>query len=410
MTASQLEKLQAEFKTELFNNILPFWFQMKTEDGFVAALDNANQPIPGKPLGLIMVARLLWTYARAYGLYQDERHRELADHAKTVLIEKFADTENGGFYWTVDETGTALETKKQCYGQAFCIYAFSEHFEATGDEDSLVRARELFYLLEDKAWEPKSSGYLETFEADWTPLEKMRLGAEDLDAPKTMNNHLHMIEGYANLLRVAPNRETRNSCRRLLRVIKDKIILPDSPRFGLFYDMNWKLIDPVISPGHDIEGSWLLCEAAEIIGDEDLKSEFKALAKKMAQLVLDTGLESGSSVYDEFQPGENGSETKCWWPQAEGVVGFFNAYELTGEERYLKASQSIWDFIKAKFIDRENGEWFWGVHSDGRLMDKEKTGPWKSAYHNGRACFEMLTRIPKRQASGSEFEHPMSET
>ena len=226
----------------------------------------------------------------------------------------------------------------------------------------------------------------------------MRLGEGDLDAPKTMNNHLHLIEAYANLLRVAPEPSVKESCRRLLRVIADRIILPDTPRFGLFYDMDWNLLDPVISPGHDIEGSWLLWEAAEIIGDEDLKQEIRPLALRMAELVFATGLDTDGSVYDEIHHGQSGSETKCWWPQAEGVVGFYNAYELSGDTRYLDASKRIWSYIQEKIVDQEHGEWHWGRHSDGRLMNKEKAGPWKSAYHNSRTCLEMMARIAKISA------------
>lgn len=393
MDRTILETLEDSFRAELFNNILPYWARLKKDDTFEAALDNANQPIPGTPLGLIMVARLLWTYSRAYDLYEKPEHKELADHAKGVLLSKFEDTENGGFYWTVDEQGQPLETKKQCYGQAFCIYAFSEHFIATGDQNSLDRANALFAILEEKAWDFGKGGYLETFQPDWTPLEKMRLGAEDIDAPKTMNNHLHMIEAYANLLRVDRSDTVKASCRRMLRVIKDRIILSNTPRFGLFYDMNWNLIDNVISPGHDIEGSWLLWEAAEIIGDKDLEDEMRQLAIDMADLVEQTGLDGGNSVLYEFHAGTPHDGTKHWWPQAEGIVGYFNAYEITGDERYLKLSQKIWKFTQENIIDKENGEWFWGVNADGSHMDNEKAGPWKSAYHNGRTCFEMISRI-----------------
>ncbi len=396
MSSQTLSTFRTELKTELFDNILPYWSRLQTADSFISALDAKNQPVADTPLGLIMVSRLLWTYSRAYKLYGNEEHKKLANHAKLVLTTKFADTENGGYYWTLGEDGQPLESKKQCYGQAFCIYAFSEHYDATQDQDSLDRARSLFQLIEEKAWEPKSGGYLETFEADWTPLQKMQLSEVDVEAPKTMNNHLHIIEAFANLQKIAPFPEVESACRRVLRTIADRILLPDTPRFGLFYDMDWNLIDEVVSPGHDIEGSWLLYEAAEIIGDSALESEFKKLAIDMAELVLQTGLDSADNgVHDEFHVGHAKANTKCWWPQAEGVVGFFNAYQLSGDNRYLEASLKIWEYIKSSFIDKEHGEWIWGRQANGSPMPKEKAGPWKSSYHDGRACFEMLERIER---------------
>ncbi len=394
MAPNNLKTLRNELKDELFENILPFWQRLRTTDSFTPSLDSANQALPDTPLGLIMVSRLLWTYSRAFALFGKREYRELADHAKQVLAMKFADTENGGYYWALAPDGQPAETKKQCYGQAFCIYAFSEHYAATQDQDSLQRANSLFHLIEEKAWDSHSGGYLETFAADWTPLEKMRLGAEDLDAPKTMNNHLHVIEAYANLQKISPSPKVEAACRRVLRTIAYRIILPDTPRFGLYYDMDWKLLDSVVSPGHDIEGSWLLFEAAEIIGDAELEVEFKKLAIEMAELVLQTGVDpADNAVNYEFHEGKAPDTDKHWWPQAEGVVGFFNAYQLSGDTRFLSAALKIWDFIKNSIVDRANGEWLWGRQADGAPMEMEKAGPWKSSYHNARACFEMLQRI-----------------
>lgn len=382
------------FQKELFSNILPYWFRLKPDRSFVTALSNQNEPIPGTPLGLVMVSRLLWTYSRAYRLFGDESYAEMANHARNVMIDQFEDYENGGYFWSLDEAGTPLNTDKLCYGQAFSIYAFSEHFEATGNQDSLDRALSLFRILEEKAWDFEKDGYLESFNSDWTPLEKMKLGAEDLHAPKTMNNHLHLIEAFANLHRIAPSKETKETCRKTLRVIADRIILPDTPRFGLFYDMDWNLLDPVVSPGHDIEGSWLLWESAEIVGDHDLEAEFKTLSLGMAELVLQTGIDpQDHGIYNEFHLEHPSSQTKDWWPQAEGVVGFYNAYQLSGDVRFLEASKKTWNYIQNVFIDQEHGEWIWGVNANGEPLNKEKAGPWKSAYHNGRACFEMITRL-----------------
>ncbi|MDQ8183339.1 AGE family epimerase/isomerase [Pelagicoccus sp. SDUM812005] len=396
MPPSPLKTFQQELQAELFENILPYWPRLRTTDSFIPALDSLNQPVAETPLGLVMVSRLLWTYSRAYSLYGKKEYRKLADHAKHVLCIKFSDTENGGYYWTLTPDGQALETKKQCYGQAFCIYAFSEHYHATREQDSLDRAYSLFRLVEAKAWDPASGGYLESFEADWTPLAKMKLGDGDLEAPKTMNNHLHIIEAFANLQKISPSPEVEAACRRTLQTIADRIILPDTPRFGLFYDKDWKLLDPVVSPGHDIEGSWLLHEAATIIGDPEQEKEFQKLALEMAEQVLRSGIDPHDhGVHDEFHPGQPPNGSKCWWPQAEGMVGFYNAYQLSGDTRYLEACLQTWEYIKSAFIDRTNGEWLWGRQADGRPMDKEKAGPWKSSYHNGRACFELLERIQR---------------
>ena len=54
-----------------------------------------------------------------------------------------------------------------------------------------------------------------------------------------------------------------------------------------------------------------------------------------------------------------------------------------------------WEFIGNHIIDKEKGEWFWGIHADGSKIQKDKAGPWKCCYHNGRACLELINRINK---------------
>ena len=49
---------------------------------------------------------------------------------------------------------------------------------------------------------------------------------------------------------------------------------------------------------------------------------------------------------------------RSWWEQAETVVGYLNAFELTGDEAYLDRSLKCWEYTKKYFIDTKNGGWF----------------------------------------------------
>jgi len=76
------------------------------------------------------------------------------------------------------------------------------------------------------------------------------------------------------------------------------------------------------------------------------------------------------------------------------MVAFIHAWLLTGHDRYLLHAFGSWNFIKKYIKDRENGEWFWGIHADHSVMEGEdKAGFWKCPYHNTRACMEVLKRI-----------------
>ncbi|KHF33277.1 Cellobiose 2-epimerase [Paenibacillus sp. P1XP2] len=100
---------------------------------------------------------------------------------------------------------------------------------------------------------------------------------------------------------------------------------------------------------------------------------------------------------------------KDWWPQAEAMVGFYNAYELTGDPKFRAAALDSWKFIQQYIVDREHGEWHWGVDPNGvPLPGGPKISAWKCPYHNGRACLEMLSRLQK-ETNGREADSRLSE-
>jgi mannobiose 2-epimerase len=120
---------------------------------------------------------------------------------------------------------------------------------------------------------------------------------------------------------------------------------------------------------------------------------------KIAAVTLAEGVDADGGVFNQGAPGGLTDSNKEWWPQAEAVVGFLNAYQLSGQEPYLRAALRTWDFIELRLVDRRSGEWFRGVTRDGRVLDNElKVSFWKCPYHNGRTGLEASRRL--RELSG----------
>ena len=391
--------LRERVERELREDILPFWLKYAVDEeheGFYGhvANDLTVEPLANK--GLILNARILWTFAKAYKVYGDAVYLTTARRAYEYLMRYFWDEEFGGLYWMVDHLGKPVETKKRIYGQAFSLYALAEYSPLSDSKEPLWKAIEVYGLIEAASHDAKNGGYFETYERDWKLAGEQRLSEVDMDEKKSMNTHLHVLEAYANLLRIWNDEGPRNRLRDLLCVFLDHIIDPETHHFRMFFDEVWHDRSDRFSFGHDIEGSWLLCEAAEVLGDKTILQQARGEAVQMAQVVYEQAVDVDGGLFYEGRENEIIDADKHWWPQAEAVVGFLNAYELSRKERFLKASERSWAFIEKYIVDGERGEWYWMVSRDGTPNnEKEKIGPWKCPYHNSRMCFEVLERLDK---------------
>jgi mannobiose 2-epimerase len=390
------DRLAADARRELLEDILPFWRNRTVDErrgGFIAQMSNDLRLDEDAAKGLILNARILWIFSAAYGFTRDEQDRSLARRACDDLAERFQDPEHGGYFWELDPRGLPLDDKKKVYGQAFCIYALAEYHRAFGAPRALEQAIVVFRLLEARCRDPEHGGYLESMSRDWRPLEDMRLSDKDMNEKKSMNNHLHVLEAYAGLLRVWRDELLADRLRELICIFQRYILDAGKTHFQHFFDEAWAPRSSNYTYGHDIEGSWLLCEAAETLGDRRLLEEVRSLAAGIARAVLREGLDADGGLCQEGRDGKVIDRSREWWPQAEAVVGFYNAWQLTGESAFRDAAVRCWQFIQERIVDPVHGEWFWRVLPDGAPDPTlPKVSAWKCPYHNGRACLEIIRR------------------
>ena len=388
------------YRTELseeLQEILHYWGTVVPDHqrgGFAGKVNNENVVDPGAPKGAVLNARILWSFAAAYHLEGEVGSLEQADRAYDYLIRHFMDTRYGGVYWTLDASGNPLDTKKQVYAVAFAIYALAEYFMATRLEAAKTHAITMFQDLLKYSYDRENGGFFEAFDREWGPLADLRLSVKDANEKKTMNTHLHVLEAFTNLYRIWPDQELKQHICLLLGNFTEYIIDADSGHMVLFFDEHWNRKSAVISYGHDIEASWLLLEAAEVTGDEEWIQKIKVWALAMATAALE-GLDKDGGMYYEFDVEQAQLiREKHWWVQAEAMVGFFNAWELNADPGFLAASMNGWTFVKQNLLDKQHGEWFWGINENGAVMPNEdKAGLWKCPYHNSRACIELIKRI-----------------
>ncbi len=383
-------------RAELVDHILPYWAGRAVDPehgGFVGRIDGHDRLVADAPKGVVLNARILWTFAAACRALGTDAWRAEADRAYGAL-RRFRDDAHGGVVWTTTADGRPLDDKKQTYAQAFAIYALAEYVRYGASTEALAWAQELYALVEERAVDPRHGGYVEAFARDWGPAADLRLSEKDDDAPKSMNTHLHVLEAYTALHRVWPDAGLAGRLRHLIETFLDRIVDPATGHLTCFFDLDWSRTSGLVSYGHDVETSWLLDEAAAELDDAALAARVREASVRLARLTLDEGLDADGGLLNERHADGHVDTDRHWWPQAEAVVGFLGAYEHTGEAAFAEAALATWAFIQRAVVDREGGEWFFRVSRDGvPYRDEDKVGLWKCPYHNARACLEIVDRV-----------------
>ena len=389
--------MKTEMQDVLQKNILRFWLDKMVDQehgGFYGRIDGHEHLHADAEKGAILNARILWAFSAAYRVLGDKTYLEAASRAKHYIIDYFIDPEYGGVYWSLDCNGKPLDTKKQFYAIGFAIYGMSEYARATGDAEALKVAIDLYRCIEEHALDHEYNGYIEAMTRDWQPIADMRLSELDANYPKSQNTHLHISAPATHRGRGWTADELRASLHNLIDIFADRILNPETHHLDLFFDMDWKRgAGALESYGHDIECSWLIHEAALVLGDAEVLKKVEPIVEMVAK-ASEKGLNADGSMVHEanLDTGYVDSDLH-WWVQAEAVVGFFNIYQYFGDESALQKAQHCWTYIKENLIDNENGEWHWSRRKDGTLnLDDDKAGFWKCPYHNSRMCLEIIER------------------
>ncbi|MDR3340513.1 MAG: AGE family epimerase/isomerase [Candidatus Symbiothrix sp.] len=426
IAASQMKQ---EIVDDLKNNVLAFWakYAPDSDAGFYGQILADATPVPEANKGAILNARILWTFSSAYRELNDEQYKVLADRAANYFLDHFLDKEYGGVFYDLHADGTPAAMQKVVYANAFAIYGLSEHYRATKNQASLDAAIDIFNTLATHAYDSINGGFIEQFSREWVM-------PENLYSPKSMNNNLHVLEALTNLYRVWKDPVLEKIFRKQIDVESYKVLDQNTWHENLYLTMDWQNLRHIDSYGHDIEFSWLLVEAAEVLGDEAVLADTKRIAVNIAEVQLKEGTDSlgyikGEKNHDPAPQGfgafppprqnvklskedqarinrmqemmaaaraavEQHGERLEWWPQAEAVIGYYNAYQISGDVKFLHASIAAWNWINQYYVDREVGEWYGNVHADGTpVKTSEKASMWRCPYHNSRMGFEMMNRI-----------------
>ena len=351
----------------------------------------------------------MWTAATVARLRPDTRAEYLPyiRHGVRYLADVMWDREHGGFHTLVDLSGhgvTGAFPGRPVYGQAFAIYGLAAAHAATGDAEPLDLARRAWRWVEDHYRDDLGPGYRSAVKPDGQPFPVPKTegpGArESIEGPalhRTMNDHIHLLEAYAELLRSWPDPELRKRTEELLAFVRDRLFTePGCLYIALRPD--GRVVPAPVSFGHDVETAFLMIEAEEALGREPQAATLRA-----ARMLVDQALAHGydpvrGQLYEAGSAyGRPVDRSIEWWGQFEA----FNAFQLMDErfgredDRYRGAFAKAWALARDAFADPQHPGVCPLMDERGDVHCESKSHQWFVSYHTARALLLTADRLSK---------------
>jgi mannobiose 2-epimerase len=395
----QAARCRSILKTSLVDFYLPACVD-QTHGGYFETLRGGRFAHSGEKF-LVLQARQLWFFSTlaAEGI-EPEAARAAAKAGYDFLEGHMRDRRHGGYFAKVADDGRPTDTRKHAYLNAFALYGLTAYHRATGDAAALAAARDLFRVLEEKAYDRRHGGYVEDFTEDWRPITDPKApGIVGTPGTKTYNTHLHLLEAFAELYRSWPNPLLRQRLAELVVINANTVRHPDHNCNIDGWRPDWRMVETPrnlrASYGHDVECAWLTLDAARALGQPP--ALLRGWAEALCAYSLRHGYDRahGGFFYTGPLGGPADDTRKEWWVQAEALVSMLELYRLTGRREYYDAFRQTLDFVEKYQVAREGGWWATRA-ADGSPKGETRTSMWQGAYHNGRSmlrCAKLLEEL-----------------
>lgn len=385
-----LSAARDRYRADLVENILPFWLEhgLDRKHGGIYTCVNRDGSLMDTTKSVWFQGRFAFIASFAYN--QIEQRPEWLEAARTTIefIERHCFDSDGRMYFEVTEDGRGLRKRRYVFSECFAAIAFSEYALASGDKAYAEKALNLFrdiqrFLTTPGILEPK---YTEELQAQGHSIVMILI-----------NTASRIREVLPDPVLDAQIAESLEKLEKYFIHAEYKALLEMVGPQGEFID---SLSGRLINPGHCIETAWFILEEAKWRGGDQHLVE---LGCRILDWSWDWGWDEVYGGIINFRdckglPSQDyAQDMKFWWPQTEAVIATLYAYQMTGQERYLRMHRQISDWMYAHLPDHEYGEWYGYLHRDGSVAQPAKGNLFKGPFHIPRMmikgyqlCSELL--------------------
>jgi mannobiose 2-epimerase len=365
----------------LAERTIAFWLEHgpdETFGGFYGTLDRFGNPTAPDDKGLVQQARQLWTLSTWYERRDPSPEiAALAQSQYDFLVNHFVDAADGAFVLTVSrDCSRVVDARKQLYAESYALYALSTYGRVFDVPEATQLALSRFESIDLTRHDPVFGGY----------DQRSDPGFKSAGAEKDTNTHLHLMEAFTALYEATGDELVGARLEELTELIADTL-RQDSNYVHSEFLLDWTPFGaPLVSYGHDLETSWLLLEAARVLGranDPELRTAAYLIAENSASLGFDA---ARGGYFETGAPGSVATDLdKVWWVQFEAVNGLWWDYTIGGDSARLDQLEQTVSWIEAS-EDAPIGEWFAITNPDGSPSgSSNKADEYKESYHPMRS-------------------------
>ncbi|NJN17929.1 MAG: N-acylglucosamine 2-epimerase [Oscillochloris sp.] len=381
-----LQDYAIRYRRDLLESVVPFWFNHAIDreyGGYFSCLDRDGSVYDSRKY-VWLQGRAVWMFARLYNELEARPEWLEAARRGVEFLRRYARDPQGRVYFSLTRAGEPFAFQRKPYAAVFYQMGLLEYARASGDQECLHEAIEVFWKLIDWIADP---GLLDrprfaSHGAVGNLADRLVVGMMALDLARFTNDPRYDAVIRDTITGVARHYDAAR------RIFVENIGLDGR-------DLSALPEGRMFNPGHSIECAWIMLQMLDRVPDRELSH--MALEAIAGSLDLGWDHEYGGILYFVDLAGKPTlqleSTMKLWWPHAEAIYALVLAYTRSGEARWLEWLERVDGYTYGHFVDPEYGEWFGYCDRQGNLALSSKGGNYKGFFHVPRALLFSVQAI-----------------
>lgn len=356
------------------DDILPFWEKHSIDargGGYFTCLDREGAVYDTDKF-VWLQCRQAWLFATMY-IQREQRPRwlEVARHGIEFLKAHGRDP-HGNWYFALAQNGSPLIQPYSIFSDCFAAMAFAAYARASGDSEAGSIALRTFRNVLVRREDPK--GRFSKSVPGTRPLRPFSIPMILLNLSMEMESLLSSAE-FRTLVEDSVRDITGHFLDRSTGFARE-FTAPDGGHIDCFEGR-------LVNPGHTIEGTWFLLDAARRLNDGALQET--AVNSLLRTLQFGWDQEQGGIFYLLDAAGKPPQQLewdqKLWWVHVEALVALAMAYQVTRRPACLEWLVKVHEYTWSHYPDSAYGEWFGYLNRRGEVLLPLKGGKWKGCFH-----------------------------